>query len=211
MKALLCGAAVGTLTLAAQAADFSYYALVLSWTPNHCAEAGLKRDPALCAPDRRLGFVVNTLAPLANNGRPPVGCGVAPALPRALVQSMVSYIPTEAGLSRAWSAHGVCTGLTAAEYFALTRQLRDSIRIPAALLDLQQPMQTTAQELGDLFGQENRGIPREGIRLSCSARGLVQDVTFCFDKNGIARSCGSVPDCTRLNVGLAPMPPRRIR
>jgi ribonuclease T2 len=204
IKPILRCAAMGALTLAAQAADFSYYMLSLAWTPNYCAGAASK-DPRHCGPGRRLGFVVHGLRPQTDQGTGPVKCAPASPLPAGLVQSMLEYIPSESLIRQGWALYGTCSGLGPAEYFSLVRQLRDSIRIPGALIDVRQRIRTQSEDLGNSFAETNPGIPRSGIRVACLSSGLLEEMRFCFDKKGIARACSGVPECTKLALGLFPM------
>jgi len=58
-------------------------------------------------------------------------CGSASPIAQSLVDLMLNYIPSESLIRHEWAAHGTCSGLNAADYFALVRKARDSIRMPA--------------------------------------------------------------------------------
>jgi ribonuclease T2 len=210
IKPILRCAAMGALTLAAQAADFSYYMLSLAWTPNYCVTAGA-RDLAVCGPGRRFGFVVRGLSPLTQQGTALVKCAPGRPLPADVVRSMLTYIPSEPFVRQEWATHGACSGLEPSEYFALVRQLRDSVRLPRQYEDVREPVRLPPQTLGNDIAQTNPGIPRDGIRVACSQAGLLEEVRICFDRKGIARACTGVPECTKLAIGLAPMQPPRLR
>lgn len=204
-------AAIGALSIAAQAADFSYFMLQLNWTPNSCVQPGGPKDPLECGPGRRLGFVLRGLSPQTDQGTGPVRCAPARPLPADVVRTMLEVIPSESTIRREWTDHGTCSDLGPAEYFALARQLGNSIRIPRLYEDVRQPLRMPPQNIGNDFAQTNPGIPREGIRVSCYASGLLEGMRICFDKKGIARPCTGMAECTMITIGLAPMQPPQIR
>jgi len=205
MRPILRFAAVGALAAAAHAADFSFYMLSLSYAPNFCAQAGGNKDPRECNPTHPAGFVVHGLWPENDNGRGPEKCAPARPVRADLVRTMLSYIPTESLIQHEWATHGTCSGLTADDYFAAVRRLRDSVRIPPAYSDVNRPIATSAQALEDEFGQANPGIPRSGFRVACYPDGGLQEVRVCFDKKLNARDCGRVSECTAMRIFLAPM------
>ena len=211
MRPLLKCAAAGALTIAAHAADFSYYMLELAYAPNLCARAGAPKDPGECAPGRRLGFVVHGLSPQTTQGNGPTRCAPAGPLPAALVRSMLGHFPSEALVQQAWATHGTCTGLSAEDYFALVRRLRDSIRIPGAFEDVRRPLQTTPEAVSGEFSQTNPGIRPDGFRVGCFLDGLLENVRVCFDRKGVAQACTGAAQCTKLRIGMVPMPPPRLR
>ena len=116
--------------------DFSYYMLVLSDVPDYCHQARGNKDPRECGAGRRVGFVVHGLWPQGETSRGPEFCGPASPVSQAIIQATLRYIPTESLIQHEWAAHGTCSGLTAADYFAALRKARDSITVPA---DLNQP------------------------------------------------------------------------
>jgi ribonuclease T2 len=211
IKPLLRCAALGALSIAAQAADFSYYMLELAYVPNLCVKAGAQKDPGECAAARRLGFVVHSLSPQTTQGNGPTRCAPAKPLPPALVRSMLNYIPSESLVQQAWAAHGTCSGLSAEEYFALVRRVRDSLRIPAAFEDVRRPLQTTPDAVTNDFSQTNPGLRPEGFRVGCFLDGLLENVKVCFDKKGLPQACTGAAQCTKLRIGMAQMPPPRLR
>src|SRR5262249_52413553 len=114
------------------APDFSYYLLVLSYAPDFCDQPQGNKDPRECGSGRHIGFVVHGLWPQGETSRGPENCGGRP-VSNAIVQSMLKYIPTEGLIQHEWSAHGTCSGLSVADYFAAVRKARDSVTVPADL------------------------------------------------------------------------------
>src|SRR3982074_3790715 len=97
---------------------FDYYLLSLSYAPDFCAQPNVPKDTREWGNGRRVGFVVHGLWPQGETTRGPERCAPASPVPRAIVQSMLKYIPTESLIQHEWANHGTCSGLSAAEYFA---------------------------------------------------------------------------------------------
>src|SRR5262249_42883375 len=138
---------------------FDYYLLVLSYAPNFCSEPGGRKDPRECANGRRLGFVVHGLWPQGETSRGPENCGSARPVSSTILQQTLRYIPTESLIQHEWAAHGTCTGLSAADYFAALRKARDSVNIPS---DLDQPareLRLTPAQIEAQFAAANAGFP----------------------------------------------------
>jgi hypothetical protein len=137
--------------------QFSYYLLVLSYTPDFCDQPQGNKDPGECGSERHIGFVVHGLWPQGDASRAPENCGPASPVPQAIIQATLKYIPTESLIQHEWTAHGTCSGLDVAPYFAALRKARDSVTLPA---DLNQP----SQKLQII---ENRGsesaLPQGGV------------------------------------------------
>jgi ribonuclease T2 len=202
MKQVLRFAAVAAFALCAQAADFSYYVLALSYAPEFCGHSA-KRDARECGPTRP-AFVVHGLWPQNESGRGPERCGPARPVAADLVRRMLSYFPTEGLVQHEWETHGTCTGLTPAAYFAAVQRTRDSIRIPTELEELRQPAIMPPMDVEGLFQRYNPGIPRNGFRTACYADSGLQEIRVCFDRNWIARACTGAPECTKGAVRLSP-------
>lgn len=204
MKSLLRSLAVGSLAVAAQAADFSYYVLALSYAPEFCAHPGGTKDPRECGPGRP-GFVVHGLWPQGETGRGPERCGPARPVAADLVRTMLHYIPTESLIQHEWAAHGACSGLSAADYFAAVRRARDSIRIPQRFEELRRPLAVSPLEIEDEFQGANPGIPRDSLRTACYPDGGLEEVRICFDRQLAARPCAGMAECTRAVVRILPI------
>jgi ribonuclease T2 len=117
---------------------------------------------------------------------------------------MLNYIPTESLIQHEWATHGTCSGLPPAEYFAAVRRLADSIRIPQALEEVRQNLETSPEAVENDFARANPGIPRSGFRVSCYPDAGLQEVRICFDKSYQARPCDGASECTRLKIWLLP-------
>jgi ribonuclease T2 len=199
-------------TLAAQsrrsreqaAAPFDYYVLSLSWAPEFCSQAdATARSPEECMPGRMTGFVVHGLWPQANAGRGPESCGTAGRVSRSVVDYVIRYMPSPGLIQHEWATHGVCTGLTPAEYFGAVVETRAAVQIPVQFASIEGEKRESPQQIETQFASANPSFPREAFRTSC-ARGDLQEVRVCFDKDRKPRACTA-------SAGECPIPAIRIR
>src|SRR6516162_6110276 len=125
IAALLLSLTITTATAEAKkknksqpASRFDYYMLVLSYAPDFCDQPTGDKDPRECGTGRHVGFVVHGMWPQGETGRGPENCGPARPVSQDIVSMTLGYIPTPSLIQHEWSAHGTCSGLDAAAYFA---------------------------------------------------------------------------------------------
>ena len=194
------------LTAAGAGGPFDYYMLTLSWAPDFCAAPGGKKDARECGAGRHVGFVVHGLWPQANAGRGPENCGPASPVAQGIVNVMLNYFPTAGLIQHEWSAHGTCSGVSAAEYFAMVRKARDGVRIPAAFEGFTRPLEESAGEIEGQFAAANPGFPKGAFRATCTG-GTLQEARICFDKNLKPQACtASAGECRMPSMRV--LPPR---
>ena len=115
------------------AGQFDYYALVLSWSPTHCASEGGGRDDLQCnrRDGRRFNFVLHGLWPQYERGYPG-DCPTRdrPFVPNRVIDQMLDIMPAKGLIIHEYKKHGTCSGLDPAGYFDLARQLYSRIRVP---------------------------------------------------------------------------------
>jgi ribonuclease T2 len=209
--ASLCGA----LSLRAQparqqsrqnAGAFSYYMLVLSYAPDFCAEPGGNKDARECGAGRHIGFVVHGLWPQSDTGRGPENCGSASPVSQDIISATLPYIPTESLIQHEWAAHGTCSGLDAASYFALVRKARDSVTIPDELTQPGQQLQFSQTEIQTKMASANMSFTQDSFRVSCYSDNDLQEVRICLDKDLSPRACtASAGHCSANTVILRPV------
>jgi ribonuclease T2 len=169
--------------------DFAYYVLSLSWSPAFCLSSP---EAAECNGPRRYGFIVHGLWPQNEIGWPE-HCDVHRAVPDDVVQNMADLMPARALLYHEWSAHGTCSGLEPAEYFALVRRAFTSVAIPR---ELSNPAQAIEQPPGSVMAAFLHANPRLGAQsvvVTCSGQGSprLREVRICLDRDLAARTCSA--------------------
>ena len=209
MVAIIALAATVPLTAAKKkkpaAPVFSYYLLALSWAPDFCAQPGKGNDPAECGPGKKIGFVVHGLWPQGESGRGPENCGPARPVASSLVQTMLNYIPTASLIQHEWKTHGTCSGLSAADYFAAVRKVRDSVTIPAEFKAPAQMLNLSPAAIEQAFAAANASFPESAFRTSCTA-GALQEARVCFDKDLSPRACTlSAGECSLATMKVLPV------
>ncbi len=171
---------------------FDYYTLVLSWSPTYCAspERRRRREPQ-CDGPRPFAFVLHGLWPQYERGWPEYcRIGRRPWVPRRVIDSMLDIMPSPGLVIHEYKKHGVCTGLDAARYFALSRTLFAKITIPERFRRLDKPLLVRPGEVEAAFLAANPALTPEMISISCNRRKRLREVRICFSRLGKPRACG---------------------
>lgn len=187
--------------------DFDFYVLSLSWSPTYCQDRG-RSDRIQCGGPRPFAFVVHGLWPQYERGSPR-DCDVGPrsGLPRRLVDSMLDLMPSPSLVRHEWRTHGSCSGLEPNDYFDLTRQAHDAVRIPSQFVDVSDYLTVSPREVESAFIAANPGLKASGIAVSCDSRRL-KEVRICMTKDLRFRDCAEVDRKACRNNSLV-MPPVR--
>ena len=185
--------------------DFSYYMLVLSYSPDFCAEPGGYKDPRECGSGRRLGFIVHGLWPQGENSRGPENCGGSPVA-QAIIQATLSYNPIPSLIQHEWTTHGTCSGLSAADFFAALRKARDSVTLPADLNQPERNLQLSPGQVESKLAAANPKFPAAAFRTSCYKDAVLQEIRICLNKDLSPRACGSsAGECRASSVTILPV------
>ncbi|WP_071872215.1 ribonuclease T2 family protein [Atopomonas hussainii] len=161
------------------AADFDYYLLALSWSPDYCA-ANAQRDAQQCG--RPYGFVLHGLWPQHERGWPSNCKGAW--MDKALMRQYAGLYPNDRLFVHEWRKHGTCSGLSPEGYLSLSQQLKQRVQIPPAFQQPQQAQRLTAAELTAAFTQSNPDMPSEAVASFCSGGGrFLKELRVCFDRS----------------------------
>jgi len=172
-------------------AVFSFYLLSLSYAPDFCAQPTGNKDARECGTGRRIGFVVHGLWPQVEGNRGPENCGSASPVSEDIVRATLPYIPTESLIQHEWATHGTCTGMSAANYFALVRRARDMVKIPKELAAPGTQLRLGSYEVEAKFAAANPNFPRGAFRVSCYRDMELQEVRIALNKDLSPRVYGS--------------------
>ncbi len=169
---------------------FSYYALVLSWSPSYCANRKSGRFEQQCDSTRPYAFVLHGVWPQYDRGWPE-NCRVKRRwIPRNIVNSMLDIMPSRKLVIHEWKKHGTCSGLGPSEYYALSRQLFEKIKIPARYLSPNKPIVTSPQGIERDFLKTNPKLSADMISIACGRRNRLRDVRICFNRRLEPIACG---------------------
>jgi ribonuclease T2 len=184
---------------------FSFYLLSLSYAPDFCAQPTGDKDARECGTGRHVGFVVHGLWPQVEGNRGPENCGPASPVSQDIVRATLSYIPNESLIQHEWSTHGTCTGINAANYFALVRRARDMVKIPNELAAPGAQLRLGSSELEAKFAAANPNFPRGAFRVSCYRDRELQEVRIALNKDLSPRMYGSGGGSCGTTVQMRPV------
>lgn len=187
---------------------FDFYLLSLSWSPDYCAESG-GRDTQQCSIGRRLGFVLHGLWPQYQRGYPSY-CPSKTLLSNAVKDKFPGLFPNASLYDHEWQKHGTCTGLNPEAYLALSKQIKDSVVIPAAYRTPEQPFRTTIQKLKQEFVTANPGLTDTRLAVFCSDSGrFLSELRLCFSSDGQPTGCST--EVLRDSTRSCPNPDFQVR
>ncbi len=167
--------------------DFDYYVLALSWSPNWCAIEGRAKGSPQC--DEDYGWVLHGLWPQYENGWPSY-CPTNERNPsRRMTNDMIDIMGTSGLAWHQWNKHGTCSGLSAADYYAVSRDAYGQITRPEVFRKLPRPVEIPAALVEEAFIKDNPDIDPDGLTVTCRD-GMIQEVRICLNTDLSPRDCG---------------------
>lgn len=189
-----------------RAGAFDYYVLALSWTPTWCAIEGDGRGSPQCDPGQGFGFTLHGLWPQYEAGWPSY-CPTSERNPSRGMTADMADIMGSSGLAwHQWNKHGVCSGLSARDYFALSRLAYERVTRPDLLRNLGREVRLPAEVIEEAFLEENPNLRDETTTVTCRD-GRVQEIRICLTRDLDPRECGRdvARDCSLQEAIFAPM------
>ena len=189
-------------------AEFDFYVLTLSWSPEFCESGGADRSPQQCRVGAASGFVVHGLWPDNANREDPSSCGLQPDyVPSGVLGLGASVYPSRGLAIHEWKTHGTCTGLDAAHYFRAVQLARGAFKIPEAFARPHARFSLSPDEIVKQFAAANANLTQDSMAVTCGHGELV-DVRFCLTKSlGAFARCPKVArrSCRASSVSVAPV------
>lgn len=189
------------LSVAAQADDiageFDYYVMALSWSPNWCAMEGDGRNSPQCDEGTGFGWVLHGLWPQYETGWPE-RCRTRFSEPaRRQTEEMADIMGTSGLAWYQWNKHGVCAGVSPADYYALAREAFGRVEKPAVFMGLERTVALPASVVEEAFLRDNPEVTADGLTVTCRG-GMIQEVRVCLTRDLDFRTCGADVrrDCT---------------
>ncbi|MCV3271714.1 ribonuclease T2 [Roseobacter sinensis] len=200
---------LSALPLAAQehrAGVFDYYVLSLSWSPNWCALEGDARGSEQCDAGEDHGWILHGLWPQYERGYPEYCRTPARAPSRRMTGEMSDIMGTSGLAWHQWKKHGTCSGLNAADYYALSREAYGRIARPPVFRRLEQSVRLPASVVEEAFLEANPHLAADGLTITCR-RGHIQEARICLTRDLQPRRCeGDVKrDCSAPNALFTPV------
>lgn len=186
--------------------EFDYYVLSLSWSPNWCALEGDARGSPQCDPEHDHGWILHGLWPQYNRGYPEYCNSPEPAPSRRMTREMADVMGTSGLAWHQWKKHGTCSGLSAAEYYALSRAAYDQITRPQILRQIDKPIRLPATVIEEAFLEANPQLTAKGITITCKS-GHIQEARICLTRDLDPRQCGPdvLLDCSTPGAVFTPI------
>lgn len=187
-----------------KAGVFDYYVLSLSWSPNWCVLEGDAREAEQC--DTDAGWILHGLWPQYHRGWPAF-CPTTERAPSRRMTGEMADIMGSGGLAwHQWRKHGVCSGLSAEGYFALSREAYGRITLPEVLERLDKPVTLPASLIEKAFLEANPGMAPDMITITCTD-GHIQEARVCLSRDLDPVPCGRdvVRDCTMKDARFEPV------
>jgi len=105
-----------------------------------------------------------------------------------------------------WRKHGVCSGLSAADYYALSREAYERVTRPDLLRQLDREVRLPAAVIEEAFLEANPALAPDMLTVTCRDR-RIQEVRVCLTRDLEPRLCGDnvVRDCTLADAVFSPM------
>ena len=192
------------------------YTLALSWSPEHCRGArNDARDRFQCGAGNRFGFTLHGLWPDGTGKDWPQYCRPAALLPAATIRRALCATPSAQLLQHEWAKHGTCMADADPErYFARSTALYRSLRFPD-LVALSRRPGLNAGTIAAALAGANPGVRADGIRITTTRRGWLDEAWLCLDVRFRSRRCavqqGGVTPATPVKIWRGGRPDRSER
>lgn len=178
------------------AGEYDYFVLSLSWSPNWCAIEGDAKRSSQCADDTGYGWIMHGLWPQFHRGYPSFCRTVERPPSRGMTSAMADIMGTGGLAWHQWNKHGTCTGLSAQDYYALSRRAYALVNRPDIFRKLNRSVKLPATVVEDAFLMANPTLKPDGITITCRD-GHIQEARICLSRDLTPVSCGQdvVRDC----------------
>ena len=189
-----------------KAGEFDYYVLSLSWSPNWCAYEGDARGADQCNARHDHGWIMHGLWPQFHRGYPSY-CRTGERAPsRSMTAEMADIMGTSGLAWHQWKKHGVCTGLSAPAYYALSREAYGRVVRPPVFRKLDKTVRLPAAVVQDAVLQANPGMEPDGVTITCRD-GHIQEARICLSRTLDPVPCGQdvVRDCSARDALFTPI------
>ena len=185
---------------------FDYYVLSLSWSPNWCALEGDARNSDQCETSNDNGWILHGLWPQFHQGFPSYCQNVKRAPSRSMTADMADIMGTPGLAWHQWKKHGVCSGLSAKDYFALSRYAYEQVVRPPVFRRLDRAVKLPASVVEDAFLQANPSWKPDMLTITCK-QGHIQEARLCLSRDLKPVSCGRdvIRDCQMQDAVFAPI------
>lgn len=188
------------------AGEFDYYLLSLSWSPNWCAVTGDAQGSDQCDARHDHGWIMHGLWPQFHRGYPSYCRTIERPPSRGMTAAMADVMGTSGLAWHQWKKHGTCSGLSAAQYYELSREAYRLVNRPEVFRRLDQTVKLPASVVEDAFIEANPEWGRDMLTITCKD-GHIQEARLCLSRDLAPVPCGQdvIKDCRAKNAVFAPI------
>lgn len=173
-----------------------YFALALSWSPEHCAHAPKGAAKKFQCTLNHFAFVVHGLWPQSSQARNKFGhprhCHAAAPLERSVLRRHLCTVPGVDLMQGEWTKHGTCAFSTPEAYFHQIETLRGRLQEPdMQVLYKEKRANLTAGDIVQAFVNANRNsaLPAEGVTVQVGSGNFLREVLVCYDLQYAYQAC----------------------
>ena len=198
--------ALPALAQEGKAGQFDYYVMALSWSPNWCEIEGDAKGSDQCDARHDHGWILHGLWPQYHRGFPSY-CRTSERAPsRGQTNAMADIMGTGGLALHQWKKHGVCSGLSSAEYYELSREAYASVQRPEVFRKLTKDIKLPASVVEDAWLKANPQLEADGITITCR-QGHIQEARVCLSRDLEPVPCGQdvVRDCRMKDAVFTPV------
>ena len=174
-----------------QSGDFDYFLVSLSWTPSWCEYEGDARGSDQCNSGQGFGFTLHGLWPQFEEGWPSYCRHNFRQATRAETASMADIMGTSGLAWHQWKKHGTCAGITAEDYFDLSRKAYEKIKRPEIFRQLDREVDILPRVVQEAFIEANPDLSADQIEITCKD-GNIQEARICLTKDLEFRQCSEM-------------------
>ena len=208
MRALIIWFLTASFALAdgEKAGEFDYYVLSLSWSPNWCEIEGDDKNSPQCDPRHDHGWVMHGLWPQFHRGWPSYCRNSERPPSRSMTNEMADIMGTSGLAWHQWKKHGTCSGLSARDYYRLSREAYGRVTRPEIFRKLDRTVKLPASVVEEAFLKANPDFEPDGITITCRD-GYIQEARMCLSKTLKPVPCGQdvVRDCRMRDAVFEPV------
>ena len=169
--------------------EFDHYLLALSWIPAYCADDGDRRNDARCRDGSAIGWGLHGLWPQHADGRWPEYCHSPHRDPtRRETGEQTALFGASGAAWHQWNKHGSCSGLTAHDYYALTAEAVQALRVPQVFEGVQRALRVDPDVIESAFIEANPGLTPDMMITTCADGDLIE-LRVCLTRDLEPRPC----------------------
>lgn len=189
---------------------FDHYLLALTWMPSFCELEGDAREDARCAPGSAHGWMVHGLWPQQTGGRWPEFCETPHRNPsRRDTAAQADLYGAGHAAWHQWNKHGRCSGLSAGDYYALTRAALDRFTLPDLFDGVTDALTVSPAVIEHAFIEANPALDEQMMVTTCRSDAIVE-LRLCLTRDLMPRICDAELFLRECALDAARLPGLRI-